>query len=88
MTQYKDTKEYTKLPFEDIPIGNEPEVVTNPYTHIEVTLTPTEVAVYDVTMGSYQVGEYKDFYKGKKWFLENNPEAWNNLSDWISNKSK
>jgi hypothetical protein len=32
-------------------------------------------------MGSYQVGEYKDFYKGKKWFLENNPEAWNNLSD-------
>jgi hypothetical protein len=77
----KDTKKYTKIPFKGIIIGEESEVVVNPYTQVKVTLTPTEVAVYDVTMGSYHMGLFKEFYKGKNWFIENNPEAYFDLID-------
>jgi len=81
-TEYKDTKEYTKIPFKDIQIlDSEPVVVSNPYSGVQVTLTPTEVAVYDVTMGSYAMGLYDDFYKGKEWFIDNNPEAYYDLID-------
>jgi hypothetical protein len=80
-TEYKDTKTYTKLPFKGVIIGSEPEVVVNPYSQVEVTLTPTEVAMYDITMGSYHMGLFKDFYKGKNWFIDNNPEAYFDLID-------
>jgi len=79
---YVDTKEYTKIPFEDIQIlDDEPVEVMNPFSQVKVMLTPTEVAVYDVTMGSYHMGLYKEFYKGRDWFIDNNPEAYFDLID-------
>ena len=75
--------------------GEEDQEVINPYSEVKVTLNPVETAIYDCTMGSYHAhlmaGEagqqviasklYKDFYKGKIWFIENNPEAYFQLID-------
>ena len=80
--KYIDNKEYTELPFEGVQIIDyEPVKVTNPYSGQSIMLTPTEVAMYDVTMGSYAMGLYDEFYKGKEWFIENNPDAYFTLID-------
>ena len=84
-----------KIPFPMMTIGEEDEVATNPYSGVEVTLNPVEIAVYDCLMGSYnahlQAGEsgqikiakelYSDYYKGKDWFIENNVDAYFKLID-------
>jgi hypothetical protein len=84
-----------KIPFPEMMIGKEDETVKNPYTEVEVKLNPVEVAIYDCLMGSYHAhlaagnagqtivakGLYKDFYKGKDWFIENNVEAYFKLID-------
>ena len=84
-----------KIPFPMMQIGEEDEIVKNPYSEVEVKLNPVEVAVYDCLMGSYhahlaagQAGHvdvakdlYDDFYKGKDWFIENNVEAYFQLID-------
>ena len=87
--------EQDKIPFPMMDIGKKDEEVMNPYSEVKVTLNPVETAIYDCTMGSYHAhlmaGEagqqviasklYKDFYKGKIWFIENNPEAYFQLID-------
>ena len=84
-----------KIPFPAMEIGEEDEEVINPYSEVKVTLNPVETAIYDCTMGSYHAhlmagnaGQkivagklYKDFYKGKIWFIENNPDAYFKLID-------
>ena len=84
-----------KMPFHGMIIGVEDEVAVNPYTEIEVTLNPVEIAVYDVLMGCYQLhllagndGQmeqsrdmYNDYTRGKNWFIENNPSAYFDLID-------
>ena len=84
-----------KIPFPMMTIGEEDEVATNPYTEVAVTLNPVEIAIYDCLMGSYHAhllaGEtknfetakslYKDFNKGKDWFITNNPDAYYALID-------
>ena len=84
-----------KIPFPMMMIGEEDEIAKNPYTEVEVTLNPVEIAVYDCLMGSYhahlaagQAGQlevardlYDDYYKGKDWFIENNVEAYFKLID-------
>jgi len=79
--KYIDEKEYTELPFSVVVLDGEPVEVANPYSGQTIMLTPTEVAVYDVTMGSYHMGLYDTFYKGKNWFMENNIEAYMTLID-------
>ena len=81
MEKYVDKNEYTELPFKVSVLDSQPVEVTNPYSGQSVLLTPTEVAVYDVTMGSYHMGLYDTFYKGKNWFMENNIEAYMTLID-------
>ena len=84
-----------KLPFKDMIFMNEPETVHNPYSGVSIELNPIEVAIYDVTMGSYQMhleafenkqneaGKklYQDFIKGKEWFITNNADAYYKLID-------
>jgi len=83
------------LPFDDLTFFAEPEVIVNPYSGVKVTLNPIEVAIYDATMGAYHIhidlGKvakyddakhwYREFYKGKNWFLENNIDAYMKLID-------
>ena len=67
----------------------------NPYSGVIVELNPVEMAIYDHTMMAYHdhielgtMGDlvearklYKDFNKGKNWFIENNVEAYMDLID-------
>ena len=84
-----------KIPFPMMQIGEEDEIAKNPYSEVEVTLNPVEIAIYDCLMGSYHAhllaGDtgnmetakalYNDYYKGKDWFIENNPDAYFKLID-------
>jgi hypothetical protein len=84
-----------KIPFPMMQIGEEDEVAINPYSEVKVTLNPVEIAIYDCLMGSYHAhllaGDtgnmetakslYDDYYKGKDWFIENNPDAYFKLID-------
>ena len=84
-----------KIPFPGMMIEKEDETVKNPYSEIEVTLNPVEVAIYDCLMGSYHAhlaagnaGQievarslYTDYNKGKDWFIENNVGAYFKLID-------
>ena len=92
-----DGKNYVleDLPFDNLTFFAEPEVITNPYSGVKVTLNPVEVAIYDATMGAYHIhidlGNvaryddarkwYKEFHKGKNWFIENNIKAHMTLID-------
>lgn len=85
---YKDDKEYTELPFSVAILDEGLVEVTNPYSGESIELTPTEVAVYDTTMGAYHMGNLLEdrkmldtFYKGRDWFLDNNVEAYMTLID-------
>jgi hypothetical protein len=67
----------------------------NPYSGVIVELNPVEMAIYDHTMMAYhdhiELGTggdlvearkmYKDFTKGKNWFIENNIQAYMDLID-------
>ena len=59
----------------------EPVEVANPYTGETVTLTPEEVAVYDMIKGAEMTGEYDLLRKGLDWFIDNNGEAYMTLLD-------
>ena len=99
LKRYKnsDGKNYVleDLPFDNLTFFAEPEVITNPYSGVKVTLNPVEVAIYDATMTAYYIhidlGNvakyddarkwYKEFRKGKNWFIENNINAYMTLID-------
>lgn len=85
-----------KLPFgAHMWLAPEKETRQNPYSGVKVLLNPVELAIYDHTMQSYhdhiELGTggdyaearklYKDFIKGKNWFIENNVEAYMELID-------
>ena len=85
-----------KLPFgAHMWLAPEKEVRQNPYSGVKVLLNPVELAIYDRLMASYDahiedgnMGDYdearkmyKDFNKGKYWFIENNIEAYMKLID-------
>ncbi len=55
-----------KLPFKDLLIGTESELVTNPFSGESCTLTPEAVAVYDTIRGCEMFGDYKGLRKGLK----------------------
>lgn len=59
----------------------EPVEVANPYTGQTVTLTPKEVAVYDLIKGAELTSQWEMLRKGLDWFIENNGEAYMALLD-------
>lgn len=70
-----------KLPFKNMLIGEEPEVIQNPYSKEKITLTPEEVAVYDVIKGAEMLGLHDKVRIGIDWFIKNNVKAYMTLLD-------
>ena len=70
-----------KLPYEDIFVGVDNEVITNPFSGQSVSLTPEAVAVYDTIKGCEMFGDWKGVQKGLDWFMKNFPEEYMILLD-------
>jgi hypothetical protein len=70
-----------KLPYKDMMIGEEPEIIQNPYSGVKIELNPIEVAVYDTIKGLEMFGKYKQMQKGIDWFIKNNVKAYMALLD-------
>lgn len=70
-----------KLPFKDLLIGTESELVTNPFSGESCTLTPEAVAVYDTIRGCEMFGDYKGLRKGLDWFRKHYPQEYMALLD-------
>jgi hypothetical protein len=70
-----------KLPFKDLLIGTESELVTNPFSGESCTLTPEAVAVYDTIRGCEMFGDYKGLRKGLDWFRKHYPQEYMVLLD-------
>lgn len=70
-----------KLPYKDIFVGVDNEVITNPFSGQSVSLTPEAVAVYDTIKGCELFGDYDGVRKGLDWFAKNFPEEYMILLD-------
>jgi hypothetical protein len=70
-----------KLPFKDIFVGTESEIVTNPFSGESVELTPEAVAVYDTIKGCEMFGDYTGVRKGLDWFRKHYPNEYMILLD-------
>lgn len=70
-----------KLPFKDIIVGTESEVVSNPFSGESVLLSPEAVAVYDTIKGCELFGDYEGVRKGLDWFIDNYPKEYMILLD-------
>ena len=70
-----------KLPYKDMMIGEESEIIQNPYSGAKIELNPIEVAVYDTIKGLEMFGKYKQMQKGITWFIKNNIKAYSILLD-------
>ena len=57
------------------------ETVGNPFTGDKALLSPNEVAMYDLIMGSQMTGHYDITRKGPDWFRLANPKAYMTLLD-------
>tara|TARA_R110000822_G_scaffold73498_5_gene176614 strand:- start:336 stop:554 length:219 start_codon:yes stop_codon:yes gene_type:complete len=57
------------------------EIITNPLTGENVTLTNEEVSMYDLIKGAEMLQQYNIMEKGLAWFKEANPEAYLILLD-------
>ena len=62
-------------------LDNEPVEVRNRFSGAPYTLTPEEVAVYDLLKGAEMCGDYDIVRKGIDWFMDNNAEAYMTLLD-------
>jgi len=70
-----------KLPYKDIFVGVDNEVITNPFSGVSVSLTPEAVAVYDTIKGCEMFGDYAGVRKGLDWFAQNFPKEYMILLD-------
>lgn len=59
----------------------EPVLVVNPFSGQGCSLTPEEVAVYDLIKGCELVGDWATVRKGINWFICNNADAYMTLLD-------
>ena len=57
--------------FSDAYVGENSEIVSNPFTGESCELTPEAVAVYDLIKGGEMLGLYKTVRIGLDWFREN-----------------
>jgi len=71
----------TKLPYKDLMIGTESEIIKNKFGYGEIELDPEAVAVYDVIQGAEMLGLYSEMQKGLDWFRQNRAEAYMILLD-------
>ena len=75
------TKQITrKLPFACF-VGEEKEMISNPFSGQSCLLEPDAVAVYDTVMGANQFGDYKTVRKGLDWFMKYFPKEYMILLD-------
>ena len=70
-----------KLPYKDITVGTEPELITNPFSGESCMLPPEAVAVYDTIKGCELFQDYSGVRKGLDWFAENFPKEYFILLD-------
>lgn len=70
-----------KLPYKDIMIGTESEMITNPFSGEQCLLTPEAVAVYDTLKGCEIFGDYAGVRAGLSWFREFFPKEYMILLD-------
>ena len=70
-----------KLPFKNIFVGTENEIVTNPFSGESVELSPEAVAVYDTIRGCELFGDYAGVRKGLDWFRKYYPKEYMVLLD-------
>jgi hypothetical protein len=70
-----------KLPYKDIFVGTEPELITNPFSGDSVMLAPEAVAVYDTIKGCEMFGDYAGVRKGLDWFMQYFPKEYFVLLD-------
>jgi hypothetical protein len=70
-----------KLPYKDLFVGTESELITNPFSGDSVVLKPEAVAVYDTLRGCEMFGDYKGLQKGLDWFRRNFPKEYMILLD-------
>ena len=64
-----------------VSLGDEPELITNPYSGESIMLDPVAVAVYDVIKGAELLGDDANVRKGLDWFMQHYPEAYMTLLD-------
>lgn len=70
-----------KLPFKDIVVGTESEIVKNPFSGESCLLSPEAVAVYDTIQGCEMFGDWQGVRKGLDWFRKHYPEEYMVLLD-------
>jgi hypothetical protein len=81
MVRLIERKNCMKLPYKDIFVGTESELITNPFSGESVMLVPEAVAVYDTIKGCELFGDYAGVRKGLDWFIENFPKEYFILLD-------
>ena len=57
--------------FSDAYVGENSEIVSNPFTGESCELTPEAVAVYDIVKGAEMLGLYNKVRIGLDWFRKN-----------------
>ena len=70
-----------KLPYKDMFVGTESELISNPFSGESVLLKPEAVAVYDTLRGCEMLGDYKGLRKGLDWFRQHFPAEYMILLD-------
>ena len=70
-----------KLPYKDIVVGSESEIVKNPFSGESCLLSPEAVAVYDTIKGCELFGDWQGVRKGLDWFRKHYPTEYMVLLD-------
>jgi hypothetical protein len=70
-----------KLPFKNIVVGSESEIVKNPFSGESCLLSPEAVAVYDTIKGCELFGDWQGVRKGLDWFRKHYPTEYMVLLD-------
>ena len=65
----------------ELEVGDEPEVVTNPFSGQSTTLEPEAVALYDLIKGAEYIGDFKTVRAGLTLFSKNWPKEYMILLD-------
>jgi hypothetical protein len=70
-----------KLPYKNMFVGTESELISNPFSGESILLKPEAVAVYDTLRGCEMLGDYKGLRKGLDWFRQHFPAEYMILLD-------
>ena len=66
---------------DDLLVGKNDEVITNPFTGVKVRCTPLGVALYDFIIGCNIIGNTKDFDDARYAFMKLFPDEYMKLID-------